>query len=184
MKHSRANSTCPYRVAVQRSGAAVFLAAVVAVSIGGCRLYHVGAPTLYRQDIRTVHVEMFESESFRRFQAERLTEAVAKQIERDSTLRLASPEATDSFLRGRIVRDIKRVDGENRFDDPRDVEVGWRVEFEWTDRSGRPLTQLSALRIDDAVNFIAEGGQSMATADQQLVERIAQNIVQQMEAPW
>ena len=46
----------------------------------GCANYAVGNASLFPAHIRTVHVEIFRSNSFRRNQSERLTEAVAKRI--------------------------------------------------------------------------------------------------------
>ncbi|HEY6562999.1 MAG TPA: hypothetical protein VIY86_00755, partial [Pirellulaceae bacterium] len=47
----------------------------------GCAGYYLGSPTLYRPDIATIQIPIFESDSYRRFLGERLTEAVVKQVE-------------------------------------------------------------------------------------------------------
>ena len=48
------------------------------VTLTGCKAYQFGASTMYRFDIQTVHVAIFESNSYRRFLGQRLTEAVVK----------------------------------------------------------------------------------------------------------
>ncbi len=150
----------------------------------GCAGYHLGNQYLFRSDIRTVHVAMFESDSYRRFLGQRMTEAVVKQIANNTPLTITEPALANSFLTGRIIRDRKLIVGENITDEPRSIDVGWRVEVQWTDRAGVPLMQRQSLRLDRSVTFIPEGGQSLTTAQQQLIEHLARDIVGQMEVPW
>ena len=150
----------------------------------GCHGYHLGNQYLFRSDIRTVHVAQFESDSYRRFLGQRMTEAVIKQVANNTPLTITEPALANSFLTGRIVQDRKLVVGENITDEPRSIDVGWRLEVQWTDRAGVPLMQRQALRLDRSVTFVPEGGQSITTAQQQLIEHLARDIVGQMEAPW
>jgi hypothetical protein len=150
----------------------------------GCAGYHMGNQFLYRNDIRSVHVAIFETDSYRRFLGQRLTEAVVKQIESQTPLTISDPRLADSFVRGRVLRDTKRVLSETRDDDPRALQYGWQLEVTWVDRAGVPLMQRQLLRIDEDVDFIPEGGQSLATAELEMVERMARQIVGQMELAW
>ena len=153
-------------------------------ALAGCAAYQVGSPTLYRPDIRSVHVEMFESESYRRFLGQQLTESIAKQIERDTPFQLESPELADSYLRGRIVTEKKKVQVESANDDARALDYEMRIEVTWTDRNGMPLMERQELRIFDDVVFIPEGGQSLSTAQTELLHKFARRITGQMEMPW
>ena len=155
--------------------------ALSVVFLNGCAGYHVGSQFLYRSDIRTVHVAIFESDSYRRFLGQRLTEAVIKEIEESSPLTITEPQLADSFLRGRIVNEDKIVAGENINDEPRSLNVSWRVEVSWVDRAGVPLINRQTLRINRDATFIPEGGQSLSTAQQKVIERLARDIVGQME---
>jgi hypothetical protein len=150
----------------------------------GCAGYHLGNQYLYRSDIRTVHVAMFESDSFRRFLGQRITEAVVKELESSTPLTITDPQIADSFIRGRIVRDRKTVVGENRNDEPRSLGVAWTVEVDWVDRAGTPLMQRQTVLISEDAVFIPEGGQSISTAQQEIVERVARQVVSQMQNPW
>ena len=150
----------------------------------GCKCYHLGNQYLFRSDIRTVHVAMFESDSYRRFLGQRMTEALVKQIANTTPLTITEPFLADSFLTGRITRERKVVVGENISDEPRSLDVDWRVEVQWVDRAGVPLMQLQSLRLDRGVTFIPEGGQSITTAQQDLIQKLARDIVGQMELPW
>ena len=165
----------------RRIGAVLLLA--FATIQCGCAGYHVGNQYLYRSDIRSVHVALFESDSYRRFLGQRLTEAVVKQIELSSPLTITEPQLAHSFIRGRIVNDAKTIVGENINDDARSLKLGWRVEVSWVDRAGVPLMQRQVLQISRDATFIPEGGQSLSTAQQEIIERLARDIVGQMEMP-
>jgi hypothetical protein len=149
----------------------------------GCRGYHLGNQYLYRSDIRSVHVS-FDSDSYRRFLGQRLTESVVKQIELNTPLTITEPELAHSFLRGQLVRESKNAVAEDRFDQPRVVQIDWRVQVDWVDRAGVPLMETVNVNLTNNVEFIPEGGQSMSTAQQELINRVARQIVNQMENHW
>lgn len=153
-------------------------------SLAGCKLYQFGSPTMHRLEIRSIHVPIFESGSFRQFAGHRLTEAVVKEIELNTPFTVTSADRADSILTGRIVRERKRVLSETENDDPRALQAEMQVEVSWTDRGGFPLMQRQVLRLTRDVDFIPEGGQSLTTAQQELIEQIARQIVGQMEMPW
>lgn len=170
-----------------RSGRWTTLLLIVAgtlISTSGCSSYHLGNQFLFRSDIRTVHVMMFESDSYRRFVGQRLTEAVIKEIELSSPLTITDPQIADSFIRGRLIRDTKRVAGENINDDPRTLRLDWYVEVDWVDRAGVPLMQRQTVTISREAVFIPEGGQSLSSAQQRLIEQIARDVVNQLQMPW
>ncbi|HMP68372.1 MAG TPA: LPS assembly lipoprotein LptE [Pirellulaceae bacterium] len=163
--------------------------AIPLIFFGGCKAYQIGKyqlghANMYRQDIATVHVAMVESGSFRPFLGQRVTESVAKAVEDRTPFRLADAAVADSFLRVNIINDSKRAAGLDRFDDVRNVAIGLVVEATWTDRRGVPLMERQLLRLDNGVNFIPEGGQSMTTAQQELIDRIGRQVVGHMEFPW
>lgn len=135
---------------------------------------------------------MFESDSLRRNLGERLTEAVVKEIERQSPYKVVhDPLAADSILSGRIISERKGVLAENRNDEPRDIEVDLAVQVNWIDRRGDAVMPSASFTlaqqgfsINQTADFVPEAGQSIATAHQEAISRIAKQIVSQMEAPW
>ena len=65
------------------------------------------------------------------------------------------------------------------------------VEVSWRDRRGELIAQpyltdipSNLLQLGQSVHFVPEGGQSVATAHQEAIHRIAEQIVAQMEVPW
>ena len=91
--------------------------------LAGCAGYHIGPDAMFPNDVRTVYVPIFESDSLRRGLGEWLTEAVKKEIERRTPYKVINSPNADSILSGRIVSDTKRVVVETRNDDPRETET-------------------------------------------------------------
>lgn len=158
--------------------------------LAGCAPYRMGHQALFTPEIRTVHVPVFRSVSFRPGLGERLTEAVIREIQTSTNLRLADESTADTVLVGHIADDQKRVLAENRFDDVRSYERAISVSLVWNDRQGnaigqpvqiRPLIEFAA---GTAASAIPEAGQSMATTEQALLDRLARDIVAQLHAPW
>lgn len=173
------------------TGRRVFLAGCLLAPLAGCAGYQLGAGTLYRPEIRTIHVPIFRNDSLRRGLGERLTEAVVKKIERVTPYRVTTANGADSTLEGRILLDQKVVVSEDQFDAPRNIEAKFVIEVQWIDRNGVPLMQLSPILIPDGMltisesaNFLAEPGQSLLTAHQQVIEQLADQIVGQMQVRW
>ncbi len=157
----------------------------------GCASYRVGARSLYAPDVSTVYVPMIESDSFRRDLGERLTEAVVKEIELKTPFKVVGNPDADSILSARLVSDTKRITVENRNDDPRAVEIGMIAEVTWLNRRREPLRLPTSIALPPELvpmgqtsTLIPEVGQSVATAQQQAIERLAQQIVSTMEEPW
>ena len=167
---------------LQSAGLLIVLSSLL--TLAGCKAYQFGSPTMHRFEIHSVHVPVFESGSYRRFLGQRLTEAVVKEIELNTPFTVTSPDRAQSILTGRIVRQKKRVLSETENDDPRVLQNEIQIEASWVDRNGFPLMERQVLKISREVDFIPEGGQSLATAEQELIERLARQIVGQMEMTW
>jgi len=157
---------------------------VVSATSVGCSGYHLGNQYLYRSDIRSVHVAMFESDSHRKFLGQRLTEAITKQVIDATPLTVTEPALANSTITGRLIRESKTVTGETITDEARSLDVANRVEFTWVDRAGTPLMPRQTVRLDFDAELIPEGGQSRATTQQEIIDRIAREVVGQMEMPW
>jgi hypothetical protein len=159
--------------------------------LAGCASYRIGNGTLYAPDVSTVYVPMVESDSFRRDLGERLTEAIAKEIELKTPFKVVgAPDAADSILAARLVSDTKRVIVENQNDDPRAIETAIFVEVNWLNRRREPVAPVAAiplppeLGIAQTAPLLPEAGQSVATQQQQAIQRLAEQIVATMEEPW
>ena len=164
---------------------------IALISLVGCAGYKIGTRTLYRNDVRTIHVPIIKSDSFRPELGVMLTESVQKEIERRTPFKLANIETADSVMTCRLTSDSKRVVSETNLDEPRLIQSVMTVEVSWTDRRGMPLIETrflppgeSTFYFAENVDFVPEAGQSISTANQRVVERLADHIVDQMEARW
>ena len=169
-----------------------WLTAIVTLLGAGCAGYQIGNASLYPSHIRTVYVPVFESDSFRAHLGERLTEAVVKEIEEKTPYKVVGDAAqADSVLSGRITGETKRVIVENRYDLPRQAEVSLQVKVRWLDRQEDLIRQSNPIplpqelvTIGETATATPEAGSSIATAQQQAIHRLAEQIVGMMEAPW
>jgi hypothetical protein len=178
-------STLVVRPLVSSHGVVPWLCGMLAIlAATGCSLYRFGNCTLHTPNVSSVHVQMFENDTFRRGLGPWLTEAVAKEIQLRTPYRLADSRTADSFLRAQWVADRKTILIENANDEGRDLGYTGQVEVTWTDRNGNPLTPARVVKITEDVSFVPEVGQSMTTAQQELVRKLSQQIVNQMEACW
>ena len=161
------------------------------LSLTGCAGYQIGNQLLYPGHIHSVYVPIFESASFRRNLGERLTEAVSKRIEADTPYKVVGRSDADSILSGRIVEENKSVVVQAKTGEAREVQVNLTVEVSWIDRRGQVLRDYQTIvlppeltEVSSQANLVPELGQSVATAQQQAIERLAQQIVALMENPW
>jgi hypothetical protein len=161
------------------------------VALTGCAGYQTGAGSLYAPDVATVYVPMIDSDSYRRDLGERLTEAVIKEIELKTPYKVVSTPDADSILSARLLTDRRRTIIENAFDDPRLSETELRAEVTWLNRRRLPIVPAQMLavppdlvEISSTSTLIPESGMSVQTSQQQAIERMAQQIVSTMEAPW
>lgn len=168
----------------------IILSLSILMLAGGCATYRLGACSLYRPDIQTVHIPIARSASFRRNLGERLTEAVVKQVELNTPYKVVGAENADSTLLIQLDNDSKRTLQENGLSEARTIETRLAITMTWRDSQGNLITR-STIPIEDTIvgisaasNYIPEGGQSGATSQQKAIEQLAIQIVGQMEAAW
>ena len=134
---------------------------------------------------------MIRSNSFRRNLGEWLTEAVAKEIEKKTPFKVVNDPTADSTLTAKIVEESKTGLVFALTGDQRDIQVAMRVDVSWIDRQGRMLREHACVPLpQDLVSVTGTGdlapevGQSVVTAQQKAIERLAEQIVGLMEKPW
>lgn len=144
----------------------------------------------FESKIQSVYVPIFTSQSDRRGLEFQLTEAVLKEIQDQTPFLIVDEPIADTKLIGKIVSTRKRVLGETRYDDPRELQMSLAVEVRWENlRTGEILAEKrvpiseNAIQLIQRSEFAPEVGQSLATSYQQLVDGMAREIVEMMEAP-
>ena len=139
---------------------------------------------LFRTDVETVHVEIFESREFRRDLEFILTEAVKKRIATDTPYRLAPKEKADTILRGEVLEERQAAFAPDfRSRQPRDKQMTMVVRVQWKDvGTGRLLVDRPLLL--QAVDYLPPAGETEKHAEQKAIDRLAARIVAQMYNEW
>lgn len=157
----------------------------------GCAGYRLGARTLYNPNIRTVYVPIIRNDTLRYTLGVQLTEAVVRAVELDTPYKVVASPSADSTLNCRITTQAKRTIAEAPTDEQRAIEALVSIELSWVDRQGNllmenrfvPDGEISYFFLQGS-DFAPEGGQSMGTTQQRIIELLADKIVQQMESRW
>ncbi|MCA9190361.1 MAG: hypothetical protein KDB03_01310 [Planctomycetales bacterium] len=169
----------------------LWMTAISTVMLAGCAGYQVGTASLFNPNIRTIYVPIVRNDSWRHELGVQLTEAIQKTIELRTPYKVVASPAADSTLNCRVNSQMKRVITETRTDEPRALHNMIAIELTWTDRQGNLLMENRPVPIGELAyffgqntTFVPESGQSYATSQQRAVERLANQIVDQMESRW
>lgn len=138
---------------------------------------------LYRNGIETIHVEMFNTQEFRRDIEFQLTEAVKKRIGMNTPYRITSKAKADTILKGEVL-EVRQAAFAPDFAtrQPRDTQMTLAIRMQWQDlRDGRMLRDQPILL--QAVDYLPPAGESEPFALQQAVDRMAWRIVTKLFDP-
>jgi len=158
------------------------LASLVAlVGLTGCGY---SSDDLFRTDVKTVYVQMFDTREFRRDLEFMLTEAVKKRIATDTPYRIAPKEKADTILKGEVLEERQAAFAPDfRTRQPRDMQMTLIVRMEWKDvRTGRILVNRPLLL--QGVDYLPPAGETEKFAQQKGIDRLAARIVAQMYNEW
>jgi hypothetical protein len=155
----------------------VALTVVSAVACTGCKY---STASLYREDIKTIYIEGFDNETFRRGLEVPLTRAIAGEVKLRTPFLLAPRNEADSVLSGTL-RDVEE---RTRLRDIDNVVLSTRVRvtvtFRWRDR--RAQTDIVPPRtVSESVNVTSAFGEDLFTV---VMREVAKRVVEEMQAPW
>jgi hypothetical protein len=162
---------------------AIIASVCAAVLFAGCSGY--SNKPLYSQDIKSVYVEMFDNETFRRDLEYDLTDAIAKRIETETPYRIVSDKSrADTVLTGKItaindsVLTIERSTGR-----PLEEQAEITAKFNWKNlRTGEYLLENSTATATASYSEFQE--QSFDYASKTAANKLAERIVEQMQTGW
>jgi len=148
---------------------------------GGCGYSN---DSLYRKNIRSVYVEMFESKEFRRGIEFQMTEALRKQIDRQTAYKNAPREKADTILSGEILEWRESSLGHDfTFALPRQTAATLAIRYRWQDmRTGKLLVDQP--RLITTVEYVRPAGETVYNARDDAVNKLARKVVNGMETPW
>lgn len=177
---------------ISRRRALGTLLALLSGAVGGCGClagYQIGPEGMYNTEIKTVYVPMVEASTYRAAFGERLTEAIVKKISEQTPYRIAGPQDPDSTLTVKLTGETQRVSALNRYNGTRQKNVELTATVVWRNNlTGKSPNR--ALDADSGTTILAQSflvpemGQSTATAQQEAIDKLADQIVGLMENAW
>jgi hypothetical protein len=142
----------------------------------------------YRQGIKTVAVDIFTrgKNVYRRELEMRLAEAVVKRIEQDTPYKVTLKQRADTLLAGTITNVSQQIlSYDSNTGLARELELTMVVSFTWTDlRSGKILVEKKDFKISGDYTRIEPLEEDFFQGSEQVINRLAERIVETMEAPW
>ena len=162
---------------------AVIAAIALCGMTGGCG-YSAGHRGLFRSNIKTVHVPIFENKDFRRGLEFQLTEALIKAIELHTPYKTTSnKQRADSVLTGEIAEVRQGTLGlDFKTHLPRETQATVVASFRWKDlRTGKMLAEMPV--VTQSVDYIRPVGENFYQASEEAMNDLAERIVEKMEKP-
>ena len=166
-----------------RAGTAVFVCEVLGLLMlgSGCG-YRQGS--LYPAQIQSVAVPVFGNASFERGMELSLTKAVVNRLETLSPYKVAGRESADAILEGEIVGvRLRTLSRDYQTNLPREQQMVVSVNFVLKDlRSGQILVQRRGVEVGEV--YYPTLGEARFVGNQEVVEKLALAIVQNLQADW
>jgi hypothetical protein len=162
------------------------LVAVLSWIVGGAGCGYSLRPP-FDETIRTVYVPIFRTvNTFRRDLNLRLTEAVIREIETSTPYKVVgSPEQADYILEGEIELADKNALIQNPNNLPRQVTSMVQVSVAFfPSASSDPQRGENRIRLQEVVNFYPETGETVLTAYDKVLTKLAKRIVSNLETVW
>ena len=143
--------------------------------------------SMFPDTVHTVAVTMFErsKDVYRRDIEIRLTEAIQKRIQQNTPYRLAKRERADSELTGELVKISQQVLSYNGLTgDPNEIEAVFTINFTWKDRRGNVLVKRENFQVSGTYIPSAPFNENFFQGSDDILNKAAVLIVEQMESDW
>lgn len=149
---------------------------------GGDGGYHWGS--VYRPGIKTVAVPTFGTRDYHRGVEFQLSEALIKKIEEFTPYKVVPRERADTVLEGEVVAvRTTTLNLDPHTATPQEMQYEVTVDFTWKDlRSGKIL--VSRDNFSNTTTYYPTLGEGEFVGSENSVERLAGDIVTQMESDW
>ena len=139
-------------------------------------------PTKYR----SIAVPIFQNGSYDRQIGYQLTEALQKRLQQVSPYAIAGEGAADTMLRGKIVKvDIRQISQSLGTGLSEEMGYTLTVDWEWVDmRTGKPIAAQNGFASSGMVVASRPQAEPLDLAKYGAVQRLAEDIVANMQADW
>jgi hypothetical protein len=148
----------------------------------GCQGY--SNSWLHRQDVSTVYVEMFDTDSFRRGYEFTLTDAICKRLEAQTPYKIVSDRnVADTILSGTMSVGVGTLSGNRWTGAPLEQETMISVNVTWKNlKTGQVL--IDRKDVYGSASYSSQVGQSIDYSADRAINKVAQKVVELMEQPW
>ena len=150
---------------------------------GGC-LKDYSNESLYRNDISTVYVEMFDTSSYRRGVEVDFTDALCKRIELETPYKIVSDKnRADSIISGQIAITNSTLSLERETGRALENEMKVSADVSWKNlRTGEFIMENESANASVAFSKPLNQGENYSTI--QAANRLAKKVVELMQNDW
>jgi len=173
----------------QHVGRVAVVLALGLLGLAGCasdpRQGYSSAST-YPDNVRTVSVPVFENYTYDPGLEAEVTEAVIKELQRSTPLRVVASGKADSALKGIIKRsELRRLSVQKGTGFVQEMGVTITVDFDWQDaRTGAMLVSRREFAAADTFVPARPSGERIDTGRSGAVSRLAHDLVSELRSNW
>jgi hypothetical protein len=140
----------------------------------------------YPKGVKTVTIPTFDNYSFNPGLEVQLTEAIIKEVQRSSGIRVTTAEQADSRLHGVITKvQLRRLTLNDITALTQEQAVQLTVDFEWKDnRTGKVLVSRKNFSATDTYVPARPVGERIEVGEEATIQRMARDIVAEMRSAW
>ncbi|HYE62822.1 MAG TPA: LPS assembly lipoprotein LptE [Phycisphaerales bacterium] len=140
----------------------------------------------YPEGVRTVTIPVFDNRTYYPGLEVQLTEAVIKQVQASSGLKVVSAANADSRLIATITdAQLRRLTLDKTTGLVQEQAFQLTIDFEWRDaRSGKVLMSRKNFAATDTFVPARPTGERIETAQHGAIQRLARDVVAEMRASW
>jgi hypothetical protein len=144
------------------------------------------AESTFPAGIKTVSVDVFDNYSTTPGVETALTEAVIKEIQRSSGMRVVTKGRADSTLRGVVTNvALRRISLEPTTGMVQELAVTVTIDFDWKDvRTGNTLASRRGFAAADTFVPPRPTGEPRSTRLDGATQRLAQDLVNELRSAW
>lgn len=137
-------------------------------------------------DAETISVPVFENRTYAPGIEAELTEAIIKELQRTTTLRVTNARSADTTLSGSVTRtDMQRISLNSTTGLVQELAVRVTVDFQWKDnRTGKPLVARRNFTAVDSFAPARGTGEQLEDGRHSATQQLARDIVAELRGQW
>jgi hypothetical protein len=167
------------------AGALMLLCTLLCLGLWGCEFSSYSNESLFPADVRSVYVEMFDNQSFRRGVENELSDALSKRIEAETPYKIiTNRNRADSVISGQIssiYQSVLSIERETGVAMEKEVQV--QAVVNWKNlKTGELLIDNRSVSASGSYSQLQ--GQSFKYASSLAANNLARRIVELMEKEW